>query len=274
MFHAKPWNMTCSKCARSRPGSRCDLVAYDNGRRPAAREVLVGVLIVFAAGERHDLGRYVGGQLLLAGAAFDDDIILHLVVLEAQELDGNNVCALMQELIEGVLAVGAGLAEDDRAGHIVNRFAEAVDGLAVGLHVELLQVCREAGQSLGIRQDCGAEISFDVALVSTDQGIEQGRILPDIRVLGRASSLRACHDAVKISGPKARDRSRRRHRREEEYLPPMNHPYRRNPDKRCWPGRSLVTASICLGIQACLLQSVPTNISLSAPVWCRTWKQR
>ena len=29
---------------------RCDLVAYDNGRRPAAREVLVGVLIVFAAG--------------------------------------------------------------------------------------------------------------------------------------------------------------------------------------------------------------------------------
>ena len=177
---------------------RCDLVAYDNGRRPAAREILVGVLIVLAAGERHDLGRYVGGQLLLAGAAFDDDIILHLVVLEAQELDGNNVCALMQELIEGVLAVGAGLAEDHGAGHIVNGLAEAVDALAVGFHIQLLQVGREADQGLGIRQDRCDAIAQEVALVNADQRVEQGRVLFDIRVLGQGVfRCRACHDAVK-----------------------------------------------------------------------------
>ena len=94
-----------------------------------------------------------------------------------------------------MLAVGAGLTEDDGACLIADRLAEAVDGLAVGLHIQLLQMCGEAGQGLGIRQDRGAQIAFDVALVSADQGIQQSRVLADIGIEGSLVGLsRAVHD--------------------------------------------------------------------------------
>ena len=44
----------------------------------------------------------------------------------------------MQQLIERVLTVGARLTENYRTGCVMNRLAAAVDGLAVGLHVQLL----------------------------------------------------------------------------------------------------------------------------------------
>ena len=50
----------------------------------------------------------------------------------------------MNELVEGVLAVRARFAPDDGAGGVVDELAVLVDVLAVGLHVELLQVRREA----------------------------------------------------------------------------------------------------------------------------------
>ena len=50
----------------------------------------------------------------------------------------------MNELVEGVLAVSARFAPDDGAGGIVDELAVLVDVLAVRLHVELLQVRREA----------------------------------------------------------------------------------------------------------------------------------
>ena len=96
----------------------------------------------------------------------------------------------MEQLIEGVLAVGSGLTEDNGAGHIVNGLAEAVDGLAVGFHIQLLQVCREAGQSLGIRKHCCAEIAASISLIDADQGIQKGCVLPDIGILGQ--SVRLC----------------------------------------------------------------------------------
>ena len=116
-------------------------VADDNAGGASACECLVGVLIVFAAGKGHDLGHDVCAQLFLAGAALDVDIHADLAVFVADELHRDDVCALVQKLIEGVLAVGAGLTEDDGAGHVVDGLAETVDGFAVGLHVELLKVC-------------------------------------------------------------------------------------------------------------------------------------
>ena len=50
----------------------------------------------------------------------------------------------MNELVEGVLAVSARFAPDDGAGGIVDELALPVNVLAVRLHVELLQVRREA----------------------------------------------------------------------------------------------------------------------------------
>ena len=50
----------------------------------------------------------------------------------------------MQELEEGVLGVGAGLAEEDGAGGVFDVVAGAGDGFAVGFHRKLLQVGGEA----------------------------------------------------------------------------------------------------------------------------------
>ena len=50
---------------------------------------------------------------------------------------------LMQQLIERVLAIGAGFAPKNRCGVHVDRFAVEVDAFAVALHVELLQIGRK-----------------------------------------------------------------------------------------------------------------------------------
>ena len=168
---------------------RGQLLADDDAGGTAAGEVLVAVVVGLAAGEGDDLRGDVRAQLLLAGAALNDDVGRHLTAAEADELQRHDVRALVQQLIEGVLAVGARLAEDDGAGHIIHRLAKAVDGLAVGLHVQLLQVRREAAERLGIRQHGGVRIAEHVALVHADQRVEHGRILQQILVFGELVRL-------------------------------------------------------------------------------------
>ena len=50
----------------------------------------------------------------------------------------------MEQLVEGMLSVCSGLAEEDRACDIVYRLTKPVHGLSVILHVCLLQMSREA----------------------------------------------------------------------------------------------------------------------------------
>lgn len=50
----------------------------------------------------------------------------------------------MKKLEEGVLGVGGWLAEEDRAGRVLDVVTAAGDGLAVRLHGELLQVGGES----------------------------------------------------------------------------------------------------------------------------------
>ena len=92
------------------------LLTDDDGAGTAAGKLLVVIGIVLAAGEGHDLSGNVGAQLLLAGGALDHNVRAHLAVAEANELQGGDVGALVQQLIEGVLTVGAGLAEDNGTG--------------------------------------------------------------------------------------------------------------------------------------------------------------
>ena len=106
---------------------RCQLVSYDDAGRSAACEILILVVIVLAACKCNDLSSYVGGKLLLAGRILDYHVIIHLIILETDELERDNICALMEQLIEGMLTVRAGLTEDDRSCNVVDRLAEAVD---------------------------------------------------------------------------------------------------------------------------------------------------
>ena len=58
--------------------------------------------------QSHDLRRNVRAELLLARAVLNDNVGADLAVLKADELQRNNICSLMEELIEGVLSVGSG----------------------------------------------------------------------------------------------------------------------------------------------------------------------
>lgn len=58
---------------------------------------------------------------------------------ESDEL-GRNDASLVHELVEGVLAVGAGLSEDDLSGLEGEHNAIDVHSLAIALHVKLLDV--------------------------------------------------------------------------------------------------------------------------------------
>ena len=59
----------------------------------------------------------------------------------------------MDQLVESVLSVGAGLAPDDGAGLVVDFLALLGNVFAVRFHVALLEVGGEAGKVLVVRQD-------------------------------------------------------------------------------------------------------------------------
>ena len=84
-----------------------------------------------------------------------------------------------------MLSVGAGFAEDDGTGDVVHFLAKAVDRLAVGFHVELLEMRREAAERLRVRQNGSGRITLYIALIDTDQGIEHVRVLQRVRILGQ-----------------------------------------------------------------------------------------
>ncbi len=72
---------------------------------------------------------------------------------EADQIDRDELGALVDELIEAVLAVGAGLAPVHRTGLVVDSIAVKGDVLVVGLHGQLLQVRREALEVLAVGHD-------------------------------------------------------------------------------------------------------------------------
>ncbi len=73
----------------------------------------------------------------------------------------------MDELIEGVLAIGAGLAPDDGSGGVVHSFATFGHTFAVTFHVTLLKIGRKAVHVLVIRQDCLSLCTEEVIVPDT-----------------------------------------------------------------------------------------------------------
>src|SRR5579862_9938861 len=71
---------------------------------------------------------------------------------EGNEVARDESRALMDELVEGVLAIGPRLAPVYRAGVVTHRLAVEPDGFAVALHRQLLQVGGKPLQVLLVRQ--------------------------------------------------------------------------------------------------------------------------
>ena len=116
----------------------------DNAGGTSALKLLIQILIIFAAGKCNDLSSHIGTELLLARAVLDHNVCSDLAVLKSHKLDRHNIGSLMEQLVEGMLSVCSGLAEEDRACDIVYRLTKPVHGLSVRLHVCLLQMRREA----------------------------------------------------------------------------------------------------------------------------------
>jgi len=78
------------------------------------------------------------------------EIVLNGVVAlsSEDEVRRDQLRALVEKLIEGVLCVGCRLTEDDGASGVLDVITATGDGLTVGLHEQLLKICRETVEVL------------------------------------------------------------------------------------------------------------------------------
>jgi hypothetical protein len=77
-------------------------------------------------------------------------VLLVLIVLDRvvalsgqDEVGGDELGALVEQLVEGVLSVGRWLTEEDGSGGVLDVISTASDGLSIRLHGQLLEVSRE-----------------------------------------------------------------------------------------------------------------------------------
>ena len=119
------------------------------------------------------LSEEVGEQLLV--------VIANLVVAvgRGDEVARNHLGALVDELVEGVLAVRTRFAPEDRTRLVVHALAVTVNGLAVGFHVCLLEVGGEAVQVLVVREHGVARCAKEVVVPNADEGEDDREVLVD-----------------------------------------------------------------------------------------------
>ena len=102
------------------------------------------------------------------GACLD---VLDMVITahRRDEVTLDRLGALMQQLIEGVLGVRPQLAPQHRTGRVVDHLAIVGHRLAVGFHLQLLEVACEVLQATVVGQDgVGADIE-EVVVPDTSQ---------------------------------------------------------------------------------------------------------
>mmetsp|Transcript_94844 Transcript_94844/g.306691 ORF Transcript_94844/g.306691 Transcript_94844/m.306691 type:complete len:388 (-) Transcript_94844:386-1549(-) len=118
----------------------------------------------------------VGHQLIVVGHRLPGQLNGVLRGREADEL-GRDRAALVHELVEGVLPVRARLPEVDGTGANRHLLACHRDALAVGFHVQLLDVRHEARESLAIRQHGATLVLEDADIPDGQQAHDEGQIL-------------------------------------------------------------------------------------------------
>lgn len=118
-----------------------------------------------------------------------------------EEVARNESSALVDQLVERVLAIGAWLSPDDWPGRVGHPLADVVDAFPVGLHVALLEVGSEAVHVLVVRQDavglCLVAVDVEDAEHRQDDGniLFQRRLLEMVvhRVTARQQGLEIVH---------------------------------------------------------------------------------
>ena len=122
------------------------------------------------------LGEAVGEQqrmmMRVGGDGFGGD----------EEIDRRHVGPLVQQLEKRVLSIGAGLAENHRAGGGFDRRAGARHGFAVRLHVELLQIGGKAREPLVIGDDGMGGASQHIAMPHAQEAHQRGDVFIERRL--------------------------------------------------------------------------------------------
>ena len=120
--------------------------------------------------QRFGLCQHVGDQLVVMRRQ------LLMRIGGDEEIGGDHVGPLVDKLIKGVLAIGAGLAPDDRSGRVVHRFAGEGHRFAVRLHILLLQVGGEARQALVVGQHGVGREPPGVAIPDAQHGHDRRQV--------------------------------------------------------------------------------------------------
>lgn len=84
--------------------------------------------------------------------------------------------ALMDQLVEGVLAVGAGFTPDDGAGAVIDFLSGAGNVLSVALHVTLLEVCGETVEVLVVGEESVGLRTEEVAVPDSQESQNYGSL--------------------------------------------------------------------------------------------------
>ncbi len=104
---------------------------------------------------------------------------LVVAVGRGDEVARNHLGALVDQLVEGVLAVRTRFAPEDRTSLVVHALGIAVNGLAVGFHVGLLEVGGKAEQVLVVREHGVAGSAEEVVVPHADEGEDNREVLVD-----------------------------------------------------------------------------------------------
>jgi hypothetical protein len=135
--HERAQDLRCELFGEERvagPVSRKGPVWNQGCRHPFRGHLRFGL----PEGQRLALGEEIGHEKIVLAA-------LRIQALaKADEVARDELGALVDQLVEGVLTVRAGLAPDHRSGLVLDDGPRPVHGLSIALHVELLQVGAEA----------------------------------------------------------------------------------------------------------------------------------
>lgn len=128
----------------------------------------------FALHERFGLGKEIGEQnrVMLTDGVLADD--------RCEEVGRDELSALVDELVKGVLAVSAGFAPDHRTGGVVDVMTAAVDALAIALHVALLEIGGEAVEILVVGQDGLRGGAVEIIVPDAEQTKSDGKVAFEI----------------------------------------------------------------------------------------------
>ena len=155
---------------------------HDRSRRTVAREDARRHDVLGRPLRTHLLGGLAEGEGLRLREEVREEQLVHVLltllegprrIREGDEVGRDHPRALVDELVEGVLAVRAGLPPEDLARVVGHGRTVAAHRLAVRLHRELLKVGRETVQVLRVGQDRVGVGAEEVRVPDVEQAHEQ-----------------------------------------------------------------------------------------------------